>query len=331
MKKEQKLGQADELSRSLDSLNAGRQPAVQDEEVRELLEVAVLVKQSYHQADVPRLLIDEMAGKLAVELGTQQKKRRVPWLYGGLIGAAAAVVIAIAVQFLLPQPPEHNIALQMDANKTQKMTAADQASEPIRADSANQLLSPQPPAAESTPSTVPVLPEEKPLDGVSKAIDQKSNQMAMLSPETPGNTAMRQSAAMAKTTITSSQEAKTVQPERKVAKMLVLPDQAAQSITVDTTSGIIQQVYNLDNNDEIIITQSPLAESGAKTRTSAKQDEGANAKMPVAQPAAGQAEAAVLNSVTVRVDQYDVKVEGKKSTEELKKIALSLIVQEIEQ
>jgi hypothetical protein len=340
MLKNKENNQAEELSRCLDILNDGRHPVVVDKEIKELTEVAVLVKQSYSQEDLPNVLIDKMVDNLATDLGKQKQKRRIHWLYGGLAGTVAAVFIAAFVQFLLPQAADNGIAQQIDNIEKQPIVAAaDQSSDSIMEKATKGMVSQQGQAGNSIQAPVPEPAKEKTADpkviaeGVhgteSSPIDQKSNQAARLQPETSNDMTTRKSIAMAKTGNQSLQETPTMQPEHKIAMMLVMPNQAAQSMKVDNTSGVIRQVYHLGNNDEIIITQKLHDENKAKIRNGVKQGEMQALADNTAQQPVTQKTTAALNRLTVTIDKYDITIEGEKTMEELQKIAESLTAKEI--
>lgn len=344
MRKDKEYNQEDELSRCLDSLSNGKYPVVQDEEINELLEVAALVRQSSRHEDLPKVLINEMVEELVVELSAQKQKRRNHWLYGGLVGTAAAVLIAAFVQFLLPQSPDNHMAQRVDdsINTPQKVAAADQSTDPTIAQS-NAMTPQQNQSGNSnsnsnsaqTPISAPA--EEKHTDSVSKVIaeiireaepelDEKPNQVAILQQEAPNSMMMRKSVSMAQARNELLQASKSIQPEHKIA--MVIPNQEAQSIKVDNTSGMIQQVYNLGNNDEIIITQRPLNEGAVKDDKQGKIQ--AIAESTAIQPFSKKAKGSI-NSIIVKIDKYDITIEGNKTPKELKKIAESLAAKEIEQ
>jgi hypothetical protein len=344
MVKNKEYNQAEELSQCLDTLNEGRHPVVADEEIKGLIEVAALVKQSVSQEDVPKLLIDEMVDNLAAEL--REQKRREHWLYGGLVGTVAAVFIAAFVQFLMPQLSENHIARQIDDSmeKQEMVAVADQSSDPMMVEATNGMIPQQVQSGNSTETPVSAPAEEKSTDPISKVIaegiheaelpriDQKPNQVAILQQETPNAMTTRKSKSMAETGNKSLQENKSMQPERKIAMMMVMPNQAAQSITVDNTSGVIQQVYNLGNNDEIIITQRLLDdESRAKIKEGVNQGEIQELADSAAQQPITKKTKDTMNSLSIKVDKYDITIEGKKTAEELQKIAESLAAKEIEQ
>lgn len=347
MLKDKEYNQAEELSRCLDSLSDGKHPVVQDEEINELIEVAAFVKQSFRQDDLPKVLINEMVEELATELKAQKQKRRNHWLYGGLVGTAAAVLIAGFVQFVLPQSPDNHMAERVDdsINTPKKVAAVDQSTDPTIVQS-NAMTPQQNQSGNSNsnsnstqpPKSVPVA-EEKPTDSVSKVIaeiilkaepesDEKPNQVAILQQETPNSMTMQRSASMPQTRNKSIQENKSFQPEHKIFTVMVMPNQEAQSIKVDNTSGMIQQIYNLGNNDEITITQRVMDEGLVKDDKQEKVQ--ALAESAATEPLSKKAKGSI-NSITVKIDKYDITIEGNKTQKELQKIAESLAAKKIEQ
>ncbi|MBP2625332.1 MAG: hypothetical protein H6Q68_43 [Firmicutes bacterium] len=340
MLQNKEFNQAEELSKCLDDFNEGRHRITQDEEVKELVEMANLVKQSYSQGEVPQLLISELVDNLATELKAQkQQKQRRYWLYGGLSSVAAAVLIVAFIQFLLPQSAGNNTAQQIDDNiMLQKNVAvADEVSIPNISQSTNAMIEQQVQSDNSTEAPGPQSVEKKSTDDLSKVIaeiiqvvespktDQKPNQVAMLQKETllqqetSNDMARTKSTLMAKTNINSLQEDRNSQLERRSA-MMVLPNQKAQSITVDNTSGVIRQVYNQGTNDEIIITQRLLDENMQKTREGATQAVAESTAIKTISKDTKD----VINSLTVKAGKYSITIEGKKTKEDLQKLAESL-------
>ncbi len=344
MLKDKEYNQADELSQCLDSLSDGKHPIVQDKEINELIEVAALVKQSLIQEELPKVLINEMVEELSTELKAQKQKRRNHWLYGGLVGTAAALLIAAFVQFLLPQSSDNHMAQRVDdsINIPTKVAAVDQFTDPTIVQS-NAMTPQQNQSGNSnsnstqTPISVPV--EEKPSDSVSKVIaeiireaepelDEKPNQVAILQQETPNSMTMQRSVSMAQTRNKSLQESKSFQPEHKIATVMVMPNRKAQSVKVDNTSGMIQQIYNLGNNDKIIITQRLLDEGLVKDDKQEKVK--ALAESAATEPFSKK-ENGSINRITVKIDKYDITIEGNITPKELQKIAESLAAKEIDQ
>ncbi|MDF2633707.1 MAG: hypothetical protein K0R78_581 [Pelosinus sp.] len=343
MLKDLEYNQADELSRYLDSLNDSKRPVVQDGEVNELIEVAVLVKQSFSQEDLPKLLIDEMVEELAAELKTQKQKRRNHWLFGGLVGTAAVLMAAFG-HFLLPPSPDSHMVQQVDdSTEKQKLVAAIEQSSDSTIVESNTRIPQQNQSGNNTGTTMSVPVKDKSSDSVSQVIaeiihgvespeiENKPNQVAILQQETPKDMTIEKSVQMAETRTKSLRANKSIQPERKIAMMMVMPNQEAKSIKIDNTSGIIQQVYNLGNHDEIIITQRPLEENRERSKDDANKEEvHALAEDVGLQPFAKNTKGSI-NIITVKMDQYDITIEGNKTPTELQKIAEALIVKEVEQ
>jgi hypothetical protein len=337
--------EAEELNQYLDSINAGRHPSVEDEELKQLTDLAVFINQSYNQEELPRVLIDEVVDNIAAELQAKKQKRRTHWLYSGFLGTAAAVVIAAFVQFVLLQSVDQNIAQQqMDGSiEAPKVVAnAKQSEETKSTKPMDPVVTRQAPSKEKTEAPPVVVPvEEKADTSVSKAlaeivnvaqspeIEQKS--VALLQEETPKDIIMRKNVSKAKSFTNSEQEERTIQPERKSTKIMAIPNQTATSTTIDKTTGIIKQVYSLGNHDEIIITQKLQDESNVKSRQVSKQEkEQRGVKNTVIEPLAKNAKE-TMNRLTTKVDKYDITIEGAKTSEDLKNITESLVEKEMEQ
>jgi len=335
MLNKKEFNQAEELSQCLDHFNNGKYPMTQDVEIKKLVEVASLIKQSHCQEGVPQLLISELVDNLAAELRTQKKqKSRTHWLYGGLISTVAAVLIAAFVQFLLPQSADNNITQKFDHNmEAQKNVAiADQGNGTIIPQTTNSMIGQQAQSDNMAEAPGVVAVEKKATDDFSKVnseikqvaespkIDQEPHQVAMLQQEKPQEMARANSVLLAKTDISSLRARNKSQLERGMA-IMVLPNQITQSITVDNINGVIRQVYNQGTNDEIIITQRLFDESMAKTRVEVKQGDVPS----VAEKAAVQRiNEDTMNSLTVKVDKYYITINGQKTKEELQKIIESL-------
>jgi len=241
----------------------------------------------------------------------------------------------------LPQSPDQHIAQQMDGSREtpQMVVPANQSSPNI--ETPIGIIPQQIQSDNRTETPVPIPTKEKSTESVSKVIaeiidsaesskiDQNSNQVAILQQETSNAITMRESEPMEGTGNKSLRANKNIHPERNIA--MVMPNQAAQSVTVDSIHGVIQQVYNQGSDDEIIITQRPLNGSRVKFGYGVKQSE------VQASPEGSELQHItkdtkdMINSLTVKVDKYEVTIEGKKTTADLKKIAESLTSKEIEQ
>ena len=308
---DKEFNKAEELSQFLDFLNHGNHPIVQDEEIKELVQLASVVKQSYRQEELPQVLIDSVVDQLATELQAEKKKRRTRWLYSGLAGTAAAVVIAAFIQFLVPQALEQQIAQQLDEPKEIQKMVGDT---PMIAQTTPAIIPKQEPIQEKIPVAVPM--EEKAPPSVSEVleeivnvaktpdIEEKPVQVAALQLEKSADRIMKKSVLMAESPINSLQMEKNSQPEVKM--IMVIPNKTAQSITIDKKSGDIKQVYHLGNHDEIVITQGLTPSLTEKTKDG-------------------------INSFIVKMGKYTIGIEGKKTLEELEKIAQSLVEKEMKE
>ncbi len=341
MLKDKEYDQEEELSQGLDQLHDGKQPALQDEEVKELIKLAAAVKQSYQQEELPRGLIGEMADTLSAELGAQKIKRRRNWLYSGVIGTVAAVFIAGFLQFLLPQTPNSNSAQTTDDSIEKQQFAAitDQAANLDIVQPREESTSKQVEADQKEESSNSNMTDKKAADSLPKVIaeivqgteappkEDKSNQIAALQQDAPQEIA-RQRRLFMDEKIVDSPKAED-QNQSKIDTMVVIPNLEAQSIKIDDVRRVVQQVYHMGSNDEIIITQKmsddKQIKSKAKIKQGTAQDTVESAAMEPLMKKAGES----MNSITVKVDKYDITIEGKKSAEELQKIADSLTVKEI--
>ncbi|GBG57669.1 hypothetical protein SPFL3102_00970 [Sporomusaceae bacterium FL31] len=317
MIKDKESWQAEELSLCLDALQEGRQSVSQDQEVQELIELAAIIQQAGNQAVVPDILIAEMADVLAIELGEKKQKRRKQWLYGGLAGTAAACFIAAFMQFAVVPHSENYMAQQQNnrpemqnfnpsvpsGQPTQEVTSE----KDLQQDGHIQQSEPnqEPPKSASQQLIAEILPQSEVMDQ-----EKPSDQLALLQqPSSDVNT--RQSALMARTAVIEEQSNQT---EQKISTMLVIPDRKPQSVMIDPDGSVIEQVYHFGSQDEILITQ----------RFHASSETAENIQQSKVQPFAKQNQEQP-NRITIKIDQYDITVSGKRTPAELQKIAETLI------
>lgn len=341
MLKDKEYDQTEELSQGLDQLHDGKQPALQDEEVKELIKLAAAVKQSYQQEELPRGLIGEMADTLAAELGEEKVKRRKNWLYGGFIGTIAAVVIAAFVPFLLPQTPNSNIAQTTDDGIEKQQIAAitdqsanlgiaepskESTSKPVKPDQQEESSNSNT-ADKKAADSLPMVIAEIIQGTESPSKEDKSNQVAALQQDAPKEIAMQRRTFMDEKIVGSTKAED--QNQSEIAAMVVIPNLEAQSIKIDNVHRVVQQVYNMGSNDEIIITQKMPDDSQVKSKAKMKQDAAQETVQSAAMGSIMEKVSESTNSITVKVDKYNITIEGRKSAEELQKIADSLTVKEI--
>lgn len=317
MIKDKESWQAEELSLCLDALQEGRQSVSQDQEVQELIELAAIIQQAGNQTGVPDILIAEMADVLAIELGEKKQKRRKQWLYGGLVGTAAACFIAVFVQFAVVPHSENYMAQQQNnrpeiqnfnpyvpsGQLTQEVTPekALQQDGHIQQSEPNQ----EPPKSASQQLIAEIFPQSEVTDQ-----EKPADQLALLQQPSP-DASTRQSALMARTAVIEEQSNQT---EQKISTMLVIPDRKPQSVMIDPDGSVIEQVYHFGSQDEILITQ----------RFHASSETAENIRQSKVQPFAKQNQEQP-NRITIKIDQYDITVSGKRTPAELQKIAETLI------
>lgn len=100
MQREEKKSK--DLSEALDALNRGKKPAITCDEVRELTEVAILLK----SANPPLAVVEKLTTRLAAEI-TARRKRRRWWLASSVAGtiAVAGLVLVLNLPSAVLPPP----------------------------------------------------------------------------------------------------------------------------------------------------------------------------------------------------------------------------------
>ena len=310
------------LSRFLDELNAGKTPEGDTGDVKELLEVAALIRQADLPAEPPRHLVEETVAQFLSERPQAQQRPSRTWLYSGLLGAAASVLLVVGLRLTPVTAPPTFSAIEPSAARTQAPGPAPQAANPeaVAAQASPGIAeksSPAPmpetsgPAAPAMPSSVranqPAIPPVAP----SPAADMKAAAKATPPPAAPRtlqkSILAADSAIMAETKSAPHpllSEAELIAPAAKPAP-LALPGHTPATITSDEQSGQIQQVFYPGTKQELVITQKPLA---AAPPASAKQ----------AAPAPGR------TSVTLSLHNQQVTLEGYRSEAELLALANTL-------
>lgn len=317
--------QTEVLSQLLDGLNDGCRQETEDREAGELLEIATLLKKSGRQ-DIPHSLITKMADDLAIELGVKKQKRRRKYIYGGLAGTAAAVCLAAFVQFW-PQSAGTDIAHEQPnagMDSQQLASAAGESGKPA-AQAVDEKITQQAPADRNTDSPGTAAGGENTAAPPVSSEAQPPQQAAIL--QQPAADQSASPAAKARIALATLPDDKAGGAEQAMTVMLVIPNQKAQTVTIDHIAGMIRQVYHYDGKDEVVITQRRYEGTGKQAEEHSLHAEASVADGGVATDQAGEH----IPSVTVQIDQYEITVAGSKTPEELKKIADSLVVKEIEQ
>lgn len=318
MIKDKESWQAEELSLCLDALHEGRQSVSQDQEVQELIDLAALI-QAGNQAPVPEALIAEMADILAIELGEKKQKRRKQWLYGGLAGTAAACLIAAFVQFAIVPPADNYMAQQQDHGaQMQNSSLPVPSAQPSREIDSSKVLQQDGQIQQSESNQEAKRASQQLIAEIisqpeAREQEKQSDQLALLQQPSP-DVSVRQSALMAKTAVI---EEPSNQTEQRISTMLVIPDRKPQSVRIDPDGSVIEQVYHFDSQDEILITQRLHVSREDETAGNAQPFAKQNQKQP--------------NRITIKIDQYDITIVGKRTSAELQKIAETLIEKKIVQ
>lgn len=333
MLKHQDEHQQEQLSAAIDALNCGRRPQATSEEVAALLAVASQVKKVAKPVEPPADLINNIVDTVAGEMERAPSHKRRTWLFSGAVSTAAAVVV-LSVLNLWPtlpgqspapvMPPVMTAPVSDSAKMGTAATAAPEATEPSvppatasvpkvpKADSAakaqqdsidvsGKISAPaagETPVAASQPHQAPFIAKalpvspEKPSSGSEAVAAEKSlkQQHREISAAAPRSAKLNQRVA-----------------STPMAR-LTLPDRQADVVSVEQDGGVIRQIYNQGQADEIIITQRRL---GADT----------DDKQSAVKPYDAVKE---QHQVSLKVGDMEVTIAGAQPEGELRKIAQAL-------
>ena len=297
----------DELSKSLDKINAGQTPHVADGEIDELLEVATLLHKAALPVRPPEHILSATVQSAADGLAAQKKSRHNAWLYSGVLGAAAAALLIFvgingfpSMQEVAPivtptpqnTPVSSNASARLDVNpttpvaplKAEKTAATESNAESSKSvstpssDTASKPATPSAPAS-ATPSPAPSsLPRQAPASAV--------------------------------------QLMKAALPPKAMAVRLA--GRTPDSIIKDSSAGTIRQVFDGGTPRELIITQriKPLAENDAAA---------SSGQQVLRETAKGKSEALTsLNKVVVVINGQEVTLEGRQTIAELTELSKTL-------
>lgn len=320
----------DELSAALDQLNIGQAPQSPAEELTELLEVAALLRKSDLPVRPPEHILTDIIARAAADenfdkedgiqaqlrsgenITVSKKPRRLIWVYSGVLGAAAALLIFVgihgfpeiqevskqvsstAVRTAAPETPPAPTPAAVSATTTAPSAVAVVPAAPAPSPAAP--IAPVPPAAQPTarlaaPATAPTVAEKSARQSPASGSSLNSNRYSSSAGEKPS-------------------------PPSLVA--LHLPGRQADSVLRDPSTGCIRQVFGQGTDAELILTQRnlPTTEKGVAPRTE-----------PQATPETAKTNKAgtiSLNKITIVIHGQQVTLEGPQSLEELRKLAQSL-------
>lgn len=278
----------DELSKALDELNTGRKPKQDDAETSELLEMAALIKKVDFQVRPPQHLLDQTVSRAAAGLTAAKFRRRNAWMYSGMLGTAAAVILVIGLQVM-----------------------------PFLQQISPSELPPEPPPSSAAPIEnivlpMPIPPVVAPPPPVVIAPPVARKAPASASADTPASVPVAVAPAAA------SRAAGNV-PAPVLLSPLRLPDRIPGSIVTDKTTGTLRQIYDGGTPQQLVIIQRIPAPTDAATQPQPK----IAARMEMKKEKADTPTA--VNSVTVTVQGQEVTLEGRLTKQELLDLAKTLI------
>lgn len=241
----------DLLNESIDQLNAGHNPRVDDPETADLLAVATLLRESGLPVTPPDHILTATRQAAADGLAVSRSRRRLTWMYSGLAGAAAAFLIFVGLHGFTPvQEVASTVALpssSLSVPAGEPATAGSPAPSQLPASAA-----PQPKATTVSSQPPPPPPAESPAPPAQPAT--KSTPAAAPRQSAPATQARLYKAAP----VPSDRQ---VDPSRVTA--LILPGRVPDSVTSDPVTGVIRQVFAFGTVQEVVITQrkTPVDES----------------------------------------------------------------------
>ena len=302
----------EELSAALDRLNSGQTTQSNDQEISELLEVAALLRNSDLPVKPPEHILSATIEQAIAGLHAQPKRRRMPWVYSGLLGAAAALLVFfglhgtpeiqdIAQQTMpaaVPQQPQSSVPAPAMPTPAAKPSTAE--SESPAAVPAKPLPRPQqarPPAAESTPPAA--APAAKPPAPVQPV---------------PAEARAERAAPSLKSAIPPVAPQEKATADRLVP--LKLPGRTPDTITQDSADNI-RQVFNTGTPQELVISQRKLPTGQKNAAVHSEQAATRDTKNYSVGPPGP-------NKLTVTINGQEVTLEGRQSLEELAELAKTL-------
>ena len=301
----------EELSVALDRLNSGQTTQSNDQEISDLLEVAALLRNSDLPAKPPAHILSASVEQATAGLHAQTKRRRMPWVYSGLLGAAAALLVF----FGLHGTPE----IQDIAQQTMP-AAVPQANPSEKTAPTNTTSSSD--AKSDAKSAAPVAPMEKPRSGPLQDKPAAPNAPAATPPAKPPAPVQPVPAeARAERAAPSMKSAipPAAPKEKATADSLVplkLPGRSPDSITQDSADSI-RQVFNTGTPQELVISQRKLPTGQKNAAVHSEQAATRDTKNYSVGPPGP-------NKLTVTINGQEVTLEGRQSLEELAELAKTL-------
>ena len=310
----------EELSVALDRLNSGQTTQSNDQEISDLLEVAALLRNSDLPAKPPAHILSASVEQATAGLHAQTKRRRMPWVYSGLLGAAAALLVF----FGLHGTPE----IQDIAQQTMP-AAVPQANPSEKTAPTNTTSSSD--AKSDAKSAAPVAPMEKPRSGPLQAKPAAPNAPAAPPAATPSITPPAAKPPAPVQPVPAEARAERAAPSMKSAIPPAAPKEKAtadslvplklsgrspDSITQDSADSI-RQVFNTGTPQELVISQRKLPTGQKNAAVQSEQAATRDTKNYSVGPPGP-------NKLTVTINGQEVTLEGRQSLEELAELAKKL-------
>lgn len=318
----------EDLSVALDQLNCGKIAETSEQEVKDLLEIALLLRNANLPVQPPEHLLTASVERAAAGLATQKTSRRNPWLYSGLLGAAAALLVFVgihgfpSIQEVVRQttPPLQSAPASPPVSEIKQAPVAEKA-----ATSPSAVPSPESPIPAPRLAAAPDKQVVTNSPAVTPAPPPAANRQTVpTSPE-----ARAESAALPPSTRTApaaSPSLKTALPPSPPAEKsapatpaplpaLQLAGRTPDSITKDAASGNVRQVFNAGTPQELIVTQRRLPQM--------EKDAALHSKSQAAPETARKYSAgpSTLNKLVVTINGQEVTLEGLQTVDELAALA----------
>ena len=307
----------EELSAALDRLNSGQTTQSNDQEISELLEVAALLRNSDLPAKPPAHILSASVEQATAGLNAQPKRRRIPWVYSGLLGAAAALLVFFGL---------HGTPEMQDIAQQTMPAAVPQSNPSEKAAPTNTTSSSD--AKADTIIAAPVAPMEKPRSGPLQAKPAAPNAPAAPPAATPSITPPAAKPPAPVQPVPAEARAERAAPSMKSAIPPAAPKEKAtadslvplklsgrspDSITQDSADSI-RQVFNTGTPQELVISQRKLPTGQKNAAVQSEQAATRDTKNYSVGPPGP-------NKLTVTINGQEVTLEGRQSLEELAELA----------
>jgi hypothetical protein len=290
----------DLLSESIDKLNSGQTPQLEDTETADLLEVAALLQKSGLPAQPPEHILSATVQSAVDGLAQQSSRRRNSWMYSGILGAVAAFLLFIGIHGF---PDIQEVAPIVSPSPQTASSPVTSEAPVIRAAAPPPAIAN--PAAEPPPAAKPEVsapPQPAPSPSSAPRI------AASAQPEhAPASTPPR---------LYKSAPAPAAKPAGSPQlAAVVLPGRSPESVFFDRDSGILRQVFARGTSQELTITQRGSASTEPLTT-----DLGASGKNAEAY-AAKTNKALPFNKLVIIWNGQQITLEGPQTLQELATIA----------